>query len=414
MGGRERANHFAVTQLLCLVGLLLSACGLYPIVTPTPAPTETAVLDDTLPSLPLPILPASVYLISATDGQIWRLEEDGETLERITNEGATITDLDLSPADGGLAYISGNSLIWTDAFGEGRSVLATGPALPTPTDPFLGETVAIEGRVATPRWSPDGLMLAYIHDGVHWTTPAVGAAEVIVTNEPRSDPRVAPPGPRIFDRVVAWSPEGTGGLHEQRLLVAFHHHPLTDTLESWMGLIPADGASPRGGWPTFRCVPCDIAWGPQGDTLYGAGRSLAGTGPGLMRVDAGTGAVSHVVPAESEGVRNLAAYPHVLEDAVLVFIAATTEIPDEPLPFRMHRIPAGEEPVPIREDAYPLAAVLWAENGRGALAAVPEPPTAAPGSGAPANRLIWLPADGRQGVWLPVRNVVMMRWGPSL
>ena len=79
--------------------------------TPQPTPTQQ-------PTTPA-VLPAPLYFLalSGTTPQIWRIETNGTTRSQITQEAAGVTDFDVSPRDGSLAYVSGNALITADGLG---------------------------------------------------------------------------------------------------------------------------------------------------------------------------------------------------------------------------------------------------------------------------------------------------------
>lgn len=120
-----------------------------PSAAPSPKPIATAAVSAE-PSAAASVLPAP--LLFMREGQIVRLERDGKTVTPITNEQPgqpdilAVTDFDVSPADGSLAYIvqgsGANTLVRTDAQGQQRTVLL--------------ETAA----VSMPRWSPDGAQIA--------------------------------------------------------------------------------------------------------------------------------------------------------------------------------------------------------------------------------------------------------------
>src|SRR5262245_31419682 len=91
-----------------------------PIVSTIPAVTPTPALaaPTTEPTHPpaLAVLPAPVYYLASAGPtqQIWRVDTDGSTRTQITKESASVTDFDVSPGDGSVAYVSGNALIKAD------------------------------------------------------------------------------------------------------------------------------------------------------------------------------------------------------------------------------------------------------------------------------------------------------------
>ena len=104
---------------LCLTLLLLVACTGAPL--PDPAPTATAPLQATEPATVAFRLPAPLYYLG--EGQIWRLAQDGESQQQITDEAAPVDSFDVSPIDSALAYVTDNSLVHADADGEDRRVI---------------------------------------------------------------------------------------------------------------------------------------------------------------------------------------------------------------------------------------------------------------------------------------------------
>ena len=73
-------------------------------------PTNTPV--PTVPESPAELLPRSLYYVGwdSNSGliQVFRMERDGKTVTRITNEENQRGEYDVSPVDGSLAYVSYN------------------------------------------------------------------------------------------------------------------------------------------------------------------------------------------------------------------------------------------------------------------------------------------------------------------
>ena len=76
----------------------------------TPPPAEDA-----------DVLPRTLYYI-APDGagitQVFRLERDGVTQTQLTTESGSVTDYDVSPVDGNIAFVANNQLLYANADGS--------------------------------------------------------------------------------------------------------------------------------------------------------------------------------------------------------------------------------------------------------------------------------------------------------
>lgn len=393
--------------------ILLLACRLTgaPGPTVTPAPTATVLptpVDQPLATperLPLPRLPAPLYFIDPDDDQVWRLERDGATLSRMTDEPAPVTDFDVSQLDSALVYVTGNDLVWLGPLGEARILLVDGPPLPPVVDlDGANDPAQVRGRIATPRWSDDSGAIAYVMGGVHWMTPAGISIQTVITNDPLPEAGASPDAPAIvYDEVLGWSPGG------QRLLLQYHTYPLTgdrdfEVVAKDLSLIGGDR-----GFVGIACMTCDFAWGPEGRVLYGAGRALAGRAPGgLRRFDASNGAMTTLVAGQAGDATMLAAHPFVDEGWIYLFVTMVTGSPARPYAMGMARVDlrGGGEVVPVREDLQIMQAAVWAPDGSGVI-------LVEAGEGE-TGRLIWVPVDGSPTVPLPVVSTRRVRWGASL
>ncbi|NJN83899.1 MAG: hypothetical protein HC802_17560 [Caldilineaceae bacterium] len=98
----------------------------------SPAATDESAATDVASSATdadeVAILTSPVYFISG-DGQIVRLEADGQTQATITNESQPVTDFDVSPVDGRLVYVSANNLVESGPRGENPVIRVAGEPL---------------------------------------------------------------------------------------------------------------------------------------------------------------------------------------------------------------------------------------------------------------------------------------------
>jgi Tol biopolymer transport system component len=348
------------------------------------------------------LLPTPVYFLR--DGQIWRLARDAATLQQITREATPVTDLDVSPVDGALVYVTDNQLVKTDAHGENRQVLVSGPRLP-PVDgdlASLNDKSHVAGRLATPRWSPGGDHIAYIQNGLNVISVPGGKVETVHPNDPI--PAQGDGGfedPQLFMGVIAWSPDGLF------LLVEVYRYPLSSLFDRLAAIKSfSDGTLVK-----FSCAPCDFAWSADSQYVYTANPYLGGI-EALARFSI-AGGQSHLlgqdVPAR---FASFYAYPQSPNrDEVYVFMASSANPGEPPATFQMVRGPADGRgsPTPLRTDAWPLETALWTIDSSGALIV-----TSSASNGVQADTLVWLPADGGPAIVLPVTGPRILCWGASL
>ena len=374
---------------MCLTTTLLAACTS---TTPLPLPIPT---DKPQPQADFQ-LPAPVYLLR--EGQIWRLEHDGITQRQITHEPAPVNSFDVSPVDGGLVYVSGNALIYADAYGENRQVLVAGPDLPVVTDDLAAcnDKHHITGKISTPVWSPDGRRIAYIQSGLNVMTRSSGEVEIAHPND------VIPDQGEVTDRrviasVISWSPDG------QRLLVTTYGYPLRSlyyrdiavkTLSGYLSTIK-------------ECFACTSAWSADSQTFY-LGDPLWGGQDALSRCaveDMGCTLIGLDIPARTA---YFYAYPHVYnQDEIYVFMGISHDTGEPPVTFKLHRVQSdGHGTTELRTDEYAIQTALWANDHSGVLIV----PTSPSGT-TPPDSLMWLSVDGSPAVTLSFTGAQMLRWG---
>jgi hypothetical protein len=202
-----------ILAVICVVILATLACQLdgasYPTATVRAPPAVAATISQlALPTATMEVkgvLPAPLYFISAGDNQVWRLERDGVTLKQITFENSAVIDFDVSRVDSALAYVSDNKLIRTGADGRDWNVLVDGAVLAQ--DDWEGH---ITGDVSSPRWSSDGMRIAYGMNGANLIPVMGGEAQILQASDPVPDLNAGiTPGPVRFYRSDTWSPDGT-------------------------------------------------------------------------------------------------------------------------------------------------------------------------------------------------------------
>jgi Tol biopolymer transport system component len=223
-----------------------------------------------------PILPHPIYFISdsSSSEQIWRMSFDGKTLDQITKETSQITGLDVSQADGTLAYISNNQLILADAGGGNRRVLLSGqPLVPgSVTDRFSKE-------ISNPLWSPDGTNLAYGLNGISLLNLKTNQTTSLISN-------VLPPGASVTPyqvfRPLAWSEDGS--------MLAVQLEKDTGSSVMVIQISDADALYPP---DTLPC--CQVSWSIDGNSLFVASPSSQYIAAGLWQFDLATGKVTNLI-----------------------------------------------------------------------------------------------------------------------
>jgi hypothetical protein len=369
---------------------------------PTEAPAEAGVL------------PRPLYFLGGgqeAQGQIFRIERDGVTVTKITDEQPAspdilaITEFAISPADGSLVYTlqgnNGNLLIQTDKQGKNRIVLM--------------ENVS----VSRPRWSPDGKSvavqvmrpdaLAGAGNGVYLVPAGGGEPKLLQAEDPVADPMNPPAEVRGY-APEAWSPDG-----KQLILSAYSRavelcEVVVKDLDSGklVKLQPANRM-------TTSCG--SGRWNADGSAIY-VGMTRPGylsPVPGLWVADPASGATQPFVngTADSGQFTLVNALQPAEDGSIYAFLGTTDKLPDpgvEPaveLPkFEMYRVSASGEQTKLRDEAYDTYSgfALWADDGSGALI------QAVPNQNGEAIGLKWLPANGGPAVEIPAGSQ-SLAWG---
>jgi hypothetical protein len=331
------------------------------------------------------ILPSAVCFL--LDGQVHRLSRNGEILNRVTEEAFPVEFFDVSHSTGDIVLVTGNSLVLLEADGE-RRVLLEGEPLPpagSGVAPF-NDVARITGGIASPRWSPDGSTIAFIHNGLMAVNPVDSAVTVL---HPNGDPRSSGEC-RVISGVDSWSPDG--GL----LLVTCYDYPL----ESVYGLSTA--LKETGGSLTILLEgEGNSAWAADGQSLF-IGFPTVGGQQSFCRLEAPDWSCTMMgeeVPARSYYFYG---YPCVARDgSVFVFIAGGADPMTTDGVHSLYRVDSrGQGAAIVRLDSYTLREALWAGNGSGVLLVK--------GDGG----LVWVPSNEGAASLLPVNGASDLRWDP--
>jgi hypothetical protein len=144
--------------------------------TRTPQPTATQRV-----RLPLPLLPAPLYFISADRNgidQVWRMEMHGGLSNPVTRLSEDVTDYDVSKYDGALAFVSGNDLYMIRQGTSIPELVYKGEEL----DPEEEWGLQVSKMVYNPLWSHDGKELAFSQDGVRVINFETNKIRTLITN----------------------------------------------------------------------------------------------------------------------------------------------------------------------------------------------------------------------------------------
>jgi hypothetical protein len=268
---------------------------------PTPEQPDSATQPSTTPT-PDALLPQPLYFL-AFDGQsvkqVFRLERDGKAEKQLTFESANVTNYDVSPVDGSIAFESDNQLLLANADGSNRRVMVDGARKPV--------------------FSPDGKTLAYSLNGLNLYDLSTGNSNLVLPDQPLGGS--LPPELYIPDK---YSPDGTKLLLEvghppDSPWTAAIYTPATNTV------VPVAGNDPR----LSCCVYYGGAnWSADSSSLYTAATIPDASTPfgELWKVDANTGAAATLIPG-SAGDGNmmlmyLAYEPYLAPDGGLNFFSA--------------------------------------------------------------------------------------------
>lgn len=379
-------------------------------VVPQPTPFLETASSETLSTLP-----AALLFLSHQSGsdQIWQLEADGLSLRQITHEAAPVTDFDISPLDGRLAYAAGNDLIIAEADGSGRILLVDGPPLPSENDPdFLNQLLG------KPRWSPDGKSLAYSLGGVN----VIGVSEsvpfqLISNDDPSQSEDQTTQKARFFFWAESWAPDG------KRLLLGYAGSPALGGL----AVINAAGGEPLfiqnpplneamretpPGAAPIEVACCNPLWSLDGSAIYYANPFPGMFSAGLWRANAATGQSQTLIPGQTDdGLYHLPGFVFQAKNGMLYYFYGQADAfpeGDVMLTPVQAKADALTQRAPLRNDAWLVGEALWSPDAQGVV--ILDLASAAPGEFPRLGKLFYLPLNGGEAFPLPVSGYAL-HWG---
>lgn len=358
------------------------------------------------------ILPAPIfYLSERSDGpiapghsDIWRLEIDGVTVTKITDEPASVIGFDVSQIDGSITYVTffgGSGLYHINADGSKRTLLVDGPEYEDhPGDkPF--------STLSNPEMSPNGSQIAYALGGINILPAMGGESRLILANVP------GPEGSLEWISSfypVSWSPDGTRILAGDSVGGGFS---IVNVVDSSV----INVSNPIG---DFFC--CSPTWSVDGESIYFGGVFYDPSifqAPGLWRIDTNTGEAVTLIPGyedplsaqESGALMTLVQSAQQLSDGNLYAFAAFGTYNElwlddagnivAPRLDLTRFLSDGSQPVRLRsyvnqfgDTQWTFGNALWAPDASGAV-------TSIFGADDLSNTtLLWLASDGSDAVIL--------------
>ncbi|MBN2119237.1 MAG: hypothetical protein JW730_21885 [Anaerolineales bacterium] len=258
---------------------------------------------------PTDLLPRAFYYLgpdSAGLTQVFRVETDGFTRRQLTSEPVNVSDYDVSMADGSVAYIADNRLLYVNMAGSERRVLVDGGAV-DPNNPFIS-------TVSSPVFAFDGGTIAYGYKGLQNYSFSTEKSRLLIENQ------IEAVGDGLFVPRELYSPERYSPDGSKLLITLGYYEGASSAIYD-----PATQALVRleGGEGAVICCD-DVEWAADSSSIYAASPTMGMFNPGLWKVDAATGKVTTLIQAEAGGGSyNLADKPYLAPDGQLFFFFAS-------------------------------------------------------------------------------------------
>jgi len=343
------------------------------------------------------LLPRSFYYLGTDNStgltQVFRIEHDGTTMHQVTREPVNVNSYDVSLADGSVAYVSNNQLLWVDANGAGRRLLVDGGPVDQ-INPFVS-------ALSKPVFSPDGKTVAYSYKGLNFYSIDTGVSNLVIENLVNDLGNNAV-FPKELYSPARYSPDGT------KLLVTLGYYEGASSAIYYI----ASNTLVRlnGGEGALICCG-NTQWTADSSAIYSANSSMGMFVAGLWRVDVSNGQVSTLFTSSYEGnIFNYARDPYVAPDGQLYYfyLSSNSEINQRtPLQLVRSAMDGITNRTTLRPDSFELMnEALWAPDASFVVVAFAPIQDVYFGGQAEVTYL-----DGRPSVILTT-FAQEMKWGP--
>ncbi|HUN21895.1 MAG TPA: hypothetical protein PK299_02035 [Anaerolineales bacterium] len=384
-----------LTSLLGLVAIFglwsVTACTVNPfqpsenIVATIVSATQTATANQTnsvTPQKPSRILPAPLYLLSANDGKIWRIETDAVSTTQVSQHTAPISEFDVSPVDDSLLFVSNNELRRSQPQSAESVLLAS-------TQPVSFESAVYISNVPinqffAPLWNPNGIQIAFGFNGIKLMNAQTGTYADWLNNTAE----------QVY-RPLAWSVDGkqlaviaypvnAGNLQPQVQVINVKDQPAKPVV------LPTN--SEQLVWFGNQFV---VALRQKGGALAELWISKAAEGGGYVLL-------------ESNSTPYHLLRPLVLQNGTLNYFMADELDAQNRALYQMMTINLlnPQQNAVLRAERLPLMDALWARDGSGAVVSLYSPITGVTS----AAEHHWLSVDNAPAVILPMVGSAL-RWG---